>query len=106
LAAWLLTRHACYGFDAYVDRPVVSGHGGGPVLTRQALEDLELPLRAAAAEQGGQRRPECSGVDPPVLPGEFLGVFAPLVVVLPVTNLCQDSSPAACPAAALRCCDS
>jgi hypothetical protein len=27
LAAWLLIRHACRGFDAYVDRPVITGPG-------------------------------------------------------------------------------
>jgi hypothetical protein len=30
LAAWLLARHACRGFDAYVDRPVITGPHHGP----------------------------------------------------------------------------
>jgi hypothetical protein len=35
LAAWLLTRHACRGFDAHVDRPVITGPGVGPFANYQ-----------------------------------------------------------------------
>jgi hypothetical protein len=42
VAAWLLARHACRGFDAYVDRPVVTGPGAGPIAAQPALEAGEL----------------------------------------------------------------
>src|SRR5262249_45728884 len=44
LAAWLLRRHACRGFDAYVDRPVITGPGARPITVRRALRRSGGPV--------------------------------------------------------------
>jgi hypothetical protein len=52
LGAWLLTRHACRGFDACVDRPVINGPEAGPVATQPALEAGELVSPHPAPDAG------------------------------------------------------